>query len=805
LPGKAFSAVQLLLRQFKNPIFALLIACAVVAGLFAELHQSIAILAMISLSVILGFFNEYRAEKVVEDLRQKVSFRAVVTRDGKRFEVESRLLVPGDVVSVYVGDIVPADMRIVESKDLHVNESTLTGESFPAEKSPNSLDLQLPTAQQLANYLFMGTVVANGSGRGVVFSTGKYTEFGSISRSLARSHPETEFQRGVKQYGTMLLTLTFALTVGIFGLNAAVGHPLIDSLLFSLAVAIGLVPEMMPAIVTVSLSQGARRMAKVRTVVKRLVSIEDFGNMNVLCTDKTGTLTEGKIVLKDYWSLAEAKDPRILHYSLLCNTAIVGEKITGNPMDVAIWEYATENDIREHVKSYVTEDEIPFDYERRIMSTVVRKGNELTLITKGAPESVLWRCKYAEVTGRNEPIDSVLKSVNAKLTDLSGMGYRILAVAYRSVDTKTSYSVQDETDLTLLGFLVFTDPIKKDAHQAVARLKEMGVNAKILTGDNELVAIKICDDLRIPVKNVIRGSDLTQMSTTEIRAAVEETTIFARITPEQKLDIIKALKANGHVVGFMGDGVNDAPALYEADVGISVDSAVDVSKDAADIVLLEKDLLVLANGIEEGRKIFGNTTKYVLMGTSSNFGNMFSAAAASIFLPFLPMLPMQILFMNLLYDVANMTLPTDNVDEEYTKSPKHWDINFVRKFTLFFGPFSSLYDFLTYGIMLFIFGASASVFQSGWFVESFWTEVLVIFVIRTRRIPFISSRPGKWLTALTLSCVAFGTILPFTVLGGFLGFTALPAEYWILLIVMVATYLLLVDAGKIFFYRICKL
>lgn len=805
MPGKAFSAVQLLLRQFKNPIFALLIACAVVAGLFAELRQSIVILAMIALSVILGFFNEYRAEKVVEDLRQKVSFRAVVTRDGKRSEVESRLLVPGDVVSVYVGDIVPADMRIVESKDLHVNESTLTGESFPAEKSPNSLDLQLPTAQQLANYLFMGTVVANGSGRGVVFSTGKYTEFGSISRSLARSHPETEFQRGVKQYGTMLLTLTFALTVGIFGLNAAVGHPLIDSLLFSLAVAIGLVPEMMPAIVTVSLSQGARRMAKVRTVVKRLVSIEDFGNMNVLCTDKTGTLTEGKIVLKDYWSLAEAKDPRILHYSLLCNTAIVGEKITGNPMDVAIWEYATENDIREHVKSYVAVDEIPFDYERRIMSTVVRKGNELTLITKGGPESVLWRCKYAEVTGRNEPIDSVLKSVNAKLTDLSGMGYRILAVAYRSVDAKTSYSVQDETDLTLLGFLVFTDPIKKDAHQAVARLKEMGVKAKILTGDNELVAIKICDDLRIPVKNAIRGSDLTQMSTTEIRAAVEETTIFARITPEQKLDIIKALKANGHVVGFMGDGVNDAPALYEADVGISVDSAVDVSKDAADIVLLEKDLLVLANGIEEGRKIFGNTTKYVLMGTSSNFGNMFSAAAASIFLPFLPMLPMQILFMNLLYDVANMTLPTDNVDEEYTKSPKHWDINFVRKFTLFFGPFSSLYDFLTYGIMLFIFGASASVFQSGWFVESFWTEVLVIFVIRTRRIPFISSRPGKWLTALTLSCVAFGTILPFTVLGGFLGFTALPAEYWILLILMVATYLLLVDAGKIFFYRICKL
>ena len=805
MPRKAFSVVQLFLRQFKNPLFFILLACAVVAGFFGELHQSIAILAMIALSIILGFYNEYKAEKIVEDLRQNVSIKAVVIRGGKPSEIESRLLVPGDLAFVYVGDIAAADMRIVESKDLQVDEAVLTGESFPAEKTHNSLDLQHPTPQQLANYLFMGTLVAHGSGRGVVISTGKYTEYGSISRSLARGHPETEFQRGVKKYGTMLITLTLALVIGIFGLNAAVGHPLVGSLLFSLAVAVGLVPELMPAIVTISLSQGARRIAKKHVIVKRLVSIGDFGNMDVLCTDKTGTLTGGKIVLKDYWSLSGGRDRKILYYSMLCNTAVVGEKIVGNPMDVAIWEYTIENGIRENVKSYVAVDEIPFDYQRRMMSTVVKEGGEFSLITKGAPESVLSRCKYVEITGGSEPIDFVLESTKAKLADLSEAGYRILAVACRSIDRKTSYSVEDESNLTLLGFLVFTDPPKKDAHQAIAKLKDMGVDAKILTGDNELVAIKICNELRIPVKKVIRGSNLTQMSSTEIRAAAEETTIFARITPEQKLDIIKALKANGHVVGFMGDGVNDAPALYEADVGISVDSAVDVSKDAADIVLLEKDLLVLANGIEEGRKIFSNTTKYILMGTSSNFGNMFSAAAASVFLPFLPMLPMQILFMNLLYDVANMTLPTDNVDEEYTKAPKRWDIDFVRKFTLFFGPFSSLYDFLTYGIMLFIFGASASLFQSGWFVESFWTEVLVIFVIRTRRIPFITSRPGKWLMALTLSCVAFGTILPFTVLGGFLGFTALPAEYWILLILMVATYLLLVDAGKIFFYRICKL
>ena len=664
----------------------------------------------------------------------------------------------------------------------------------------------------------MGTVVVHGSGQGVVFSTGKNTELGAISKSLARSHPETEFQRGIKKYGTMLMTLTAALAVGIFSLNAVVGHPLVDSLLFSLAVAVGLVPELMPAIVTISLAQGAARMAKVQVVVKRLVSIEDFGNMDILCTDKTGTLTEGKIILHDCQSLGEAADGRLLTYSLLCNSAVVGETTVGNPIDSAIWEHAIQKNAQETVGSYTKIDEIPFDYQRRIMSTVVKKDDTYILISKGAPESIFSKCEKAEIGGRTEPIRAVQKAIDSKFLNLSHLGYRILAVAYRRVEAKASYTVEDEKELILLGFLIFTDPPKHDAHQAMIKLKDMGVSVKILTGDNELVARTICEELKVPVEKVVSGSDLMQMSLNEIKAVVEETTIFARITPEQKLDIIKALKANGHVVGFMGDGVNDAPALYEADVGISVDTAVDVAKEAADIVLLKKDLLVLASGIIEGRKIFGNTIKYILMGTSSNFGNMFSAAAASIFLPFLPMLPMQILFMNLLYDVANMTLPTDNVDEEYIKKPKRWDISFVRKYTLFFGPFSSLYDFLTYGIMLFIFIApmnlnladpqqlatAAGLFQSGWFVESFWTEVLVMFVIRTRRIPFLTSRPGKWLTLLTLSCVAFGTILPFTLLGGYLGFTALPPNYWVLLILMVATYLLLVDAGKVFFYRICK-
>ena len=803
LPAHVFSWVHIFVRQFRNPLFFILLVCAIVAGFF-EIRQSIAIIAMIALSVVLGFYNEYRAEKIIDDLRQSVSLKAVVIRDGKPAEIDSKLVVPGDLVSLYVGDIVPADMRVVDSKEIEVDESVLTGESFPAEKNSATIEAIRPTPQQLTNYFFMGTVIVHGSGRGVIVATGRHTQFGSISRSLARSRPETEFQRGVRRYGNMLITLALALVVGIFALNALVGHPLIDSLLFSLAVAVGLVPELMPAIVTISLSQAARRMAKKHVVVKRQVSIEDFGNMDILCTDKTGTLTSGKISLKETWTPDENRDHRIFECGLLCNSAAVGENITGNPMDVAIWEHGVTNDIHQNMKSYTVVDEVPFDYQRRMMSVVVRKGADLILITKGAPESVLPRCKSAELGEESRPIESVQHVIDGKLAEHSAAGYRTLAVACRRAEAKKSYSVEDELNLTFLGLLIFADPPKTDARQALDKLKELGVDVKILTGDNELVAVKICEELSIPVYRVIKGSELGAMSLTEIRAAAEEATIFARITPEQKLDIIKALKANKHVVGFLGDGVNDAPALFEADVGISVDSAVDVSKDAADIVLLDKDLLVLANGIEEGRKIFGNTTKYILMGTSSNFGNMFSAAGASLFLPFLPMLPMQILFMNLFYDVANMTLPTDNVDEEYTSLPRRWDIGFVRKFTLFFGPFSSLYDFLTYGIMLFIFNASPALFQSGWFVESFWTEVLVIFVIRTRRIPFFSSRPGKWLTVLTLSCVALGTILPFTILGGLLGFAPLPAQYWALLILMVATYLLLVDAGKVFFYKICR-
>ena len=806
LPREKASWPRILLRQIDSPMSIILVIVAVVSAFLGQPEQALIILVIIALSVVLGFYNEFRASRMVQDLENSVSIKAVVTRDGNTAEVDSALLVPGDVVTVYIGDIVPADMRIVRSTELQVNEAALTGESFPVEKSAEKPSVEPRTPTGSPDLLFMGTVVTRGSATGVVISTGKGTQFGSISKSLARAHPETEFQKGTKKYGNLLLTLTFFLTVAIFGLNAAVGHSLINSLLFALAIAIGIVPEMMPAIVTITLSTGARRMAKEQVVVKRLASMENLGNVDRLCTDKTGTLTEGKIVLEGCFGPDSTPDDgtKVLPLSLACNSATVGDTITGNPMDVAIWEYAIQNGLKDSAKEYAKVNEIPFDYDRRMMSVIVKKGGSLTLIAKGAPESVLKQCSQIELSGGIEPVTpKALDSLDSTFADYSNQGFRVLAVAQRGIEAKDSYTASDESGLTLAGLLVFTDPPKKDAPAALASLGALGIGIKILTGDNELVARKMCEEVDLPVKDVVTGSDLSLLSWTDVKSAAERATIFARVTPDQKLDIIKALKENGHVVGYMGDGVNDAPALYEADAGISVDSAVDVAKEAADVVLLRKDLGALAKGIEEGRRTFGNTMKYILMGTSSNFGNMFSASAASVFLPFLPMLPMQILFLNLLYDFANLTLPTDNVDPEYSKWPRKWDIGFVKRFTVFFGPFSSVYDFLTFGIMLFIFGAGASLFQSAWFVESFWTETLIIFVIRTRRIPFFKSRPGVWLVVLTLSSIAFGTILPFTPLGTLMGFVPLPASFWVINILMTLTYLLLVDAGKVFFYKVC--
>ncbi len=810
LPRERLSWFKILSSQFRNPMFLILLAVAVASGVLGQPQQAAIIIVIMAFSVVLGFYNEFRAARLVQELQGSVSIKAVVLRDGKTAEVDSSSVVPGDIIQVYIGDIVAADARAIDCKELEVNESVLTGESFAVEKSAQApaAGTTPATPSEASNVLFMGTVVVRGTGRGVVVSTGRSTAFGSISKSLSRAHPQTEFQRGTKRYGNLLLFLTFFLAIGIFGFNALVGHSLLNSLLFALAVAIGIVPEMMPGIVTIALSRGAHKMAEQQVIVKRLASMENLGNVDVLCTDKTGTLTDGKIALEEVLGPDLKPDARVLPMALVCNVAVVGSdgRVTGNPMDAATWEYAVVQGLADSASAFSKVDEIPFDYERRMMSVIARKEGELLIVTKGAPESVLGRCSQVGRDGgaTTAPLTAELRgALESEVTRYSREGLRMLAVSYREIGEKAAYTHEDESGLTLAGFLSFTDPPKRDAAQAISKLRRLGVDTKILTGDNEIVARKTCDDIGVQVKRVVTGGDLVLMNWTGFRQAAEEATIFARVTPDQKLEVIKALKEDGHVVAYMGDGVNDAPALYEADAGISVDSAVDVSKEAADIILLKKDLGVLAAGIEEGRRTFGNTIKYVNMGTSSNFGNMFSASAASVFLPFLPMLPMQILFMNLLYNVANLTLPTDNVDPEYTKWPKKWDIGFVRNFTLFFGPFSSVYDFLTFGIMLFIFGASAPLFQTAWFVESFWTEVLIIFVIRTRRTPFFKSRPGKWLSVLTLGCVAFGTVLPFTQLGALMGFVPLPSQFWALLVLMTITYLLLVDAGKVFFYKVC--
>ena len=804
LPHERPSWFKILRNQFRNPMFLILLVVAFVSGFLGQPEQAVVILVIMALSVILGFYNEFRAESLVDQLQKSVSIKVVVTRNGKRSEIDSAAVVPGDILDVYIGDIVAADARIIDSKELEINEAVLTGESFPVEKRTEPLEVEPLTPTQASNLMFMGTSVTRGTAQGIVVSTGKSTIFGSISKTLSRPHRETEFQRGTKRYGTLLLYLTFFLAIGIFGFNALVGHALLNSLLFALAVAIGIVPELMPGIVTITLSRGAHKMAEQQVIVKRLASMENLGNIDVLCTDKTGTLTEGKIVLSQILGPDLKPDSQTLTLSLLCNNAVVGTKVSGNPMDVAIWEYAIQHNLIGSASHYSKVSEIPFDYDRRMMSVIVGSEKELMLITKGAPESVFHQCSSVVWENKIRMIDpKVAAQIESEVANFSREGLRTLAVSYRPIEAKSEYDAGDESNLTLAGFLVFTDPPKQDAGEAIAKLSKLGIDTKIVTGDNELAAKRTCDELGIQVKKIVTGQSLTLMSWSEFKTEAEETTIFARITPDQKLDIIKALKENEHVVGSLGDGVNDAPALYEADAGISVDTAVDISKEAADIVLLRKDLGVLASGIEEGRRTFGNTIKYVLMGTSSNFGNMFSASAASVFLPFLPMLPMQILFMNLLYNVANLTLPTDNVDPEYSKWPKRWDISFVRNFTLFFGPFSSVYDFLTYGIMLFIFGATASLFQSAWFVESFWTEVLIIFVIRTRRLPFFTSRPGKWVVGLTLGSVVFGTLLPFTSLGALMGFVPLPLGFWILNVLMTITYLFLVDAGKFFFYRVC--
>lgn len=777
-------ALSILWRQLRNPLLLLLAATTLVALATGDHTDALIIFAIVGLSAGLGFFNEYRSERVVEALHSSIRHRALVVRGGQPVAVDVTELVPGDIVQIRTGDLVPADLRLISVRELECDQAVLTGEAMPKTKSadpetdPNAGDLGLRCAA------YMGTTIRGGSGIGVVVTTGLATEFGKIARRLGERQPVTAFQRGLRSFSLLLVWVTAILAGGIFVANSLLGRPVVESALFSLAIAVGLTPQLLPAIVTVSLASGARNLARKRVVVKRLISIEDLGNVEILFTDKTGTLTEGRITFREAIAPDGAAEEEVFRLGVLCTTNDRFDTTgSGNPLDQALLEAGA------RPSGYTVVDQLPFDHERRMMSTLVAQpdGTRM-LITKGAPESVLAHSK------------AVPESASQTLEREFAAGARVVAVATRPWTGGSQCALADEQNLDLKGFLAFIDAPKADAADSLQRLKALGVEVKIVTGDNAVVAQTVCTMLGLDYGESISGPELETMSDAELNERLPRTGIFARVSPEQKSRIIASQQALHKDVGFLGDGVNDAVALRNADVGISVDTGSEVAKDAADIVLLGKDLGILAGGVLEGRRIFSNTMKYVLMGTSSNFGNMFSAAGGSLLLNFLPMTPTQILLNNLLYDTGEMTIPTDNVDAEMLQRPAQWDIRMIRRFMIFFGPISSIFDYATFAVMIFVFHAAGSLFQTAWFTESLATQSLVIFAIRTRRIPFFRSRPGIALTAGTLGSLAAALVIPYTPLARPFNFTPLPAGFLAILALMVVVYLALVEAGKYLFF-----
>jgi P-type Mg2+ transporter len=791
LPARAVTALGILLGQLRNPLLILLFAAAVVSALTGGLTDAVIIAAIMVLSVGLGFVNEYRAARAVAALHGDIHYEALVWRGGRQRDLDVSLLVPGDVVALRVGSVVPADVRIISADQLECDEAVLTGESMAAAKTPE-VAAGADSPLDLPSCAFMGTVVQQGAGRGVVVSTGSATAFGAIAVGLGERQAETAFQVGLRDFSGFLVKVAGALTVSIFAINVILSRPLLDAFLFSLAIAIGITPQLLPAIVSVSLSTGSRALARKRVLVKRLVTIEDLGNIEVLFTDKTGTLTEGNITFHAALSPDGQTSTRALLLGLLCNEATLTPDgpLGGNALDQALYRAAGAAPLLPELAQHVRLGALPFDHERQLATVLVRAGTGTTmLVTKGSPEAVLARCV-------DSPADAA-----AVLNGLFADGERVVAVATRDDANLSRLALGDEHDLRLAGFLTFVDRPKADAGASVAKLNRLDIAVKVITGDNGTVAGKVCRDIGLDVQAVLSGAELEALDDDALAAAIPHTTVFARVSPDQKSRIIKLARRGGVDVAFLGDGVNDAVALHAADVGISVESATDVAKDAADIVLLDKDLGVLADGVMEGRRIFANTMKYVLMATSSNFGNMFSAAGASLFLSFLPMLPSQILLNNLLYDVGQLAIPTDRVDSEVLARPSAWDIAFVRRFMAVFGPVSSVFDFMTFYVMIVILNAGHNEFRTGWFVESLATQTLVIFVIRTRRVPFLRSRPSRAMIALPITCAAIGAILPFSPLSHLLGFASLPVEFFLILVAMIAAYLVLAEIVKARFYR----
>ena len=793
---QAKSLLRQYFSRFKNPLVLILLVASAVSAFTGEAVNFFIISFIVLLSVTLDFVQEYRANAAAEKLRLSVSVRTAVIRDGERLEIPVAEVVPGDLVVLSAGDLIPADGRVLDARDFFVKQALLTGESYPVEKRPGELPAAATDLQDATNAVFMGTSVISGNARMRVVRTGTATAIGEIADSVSRQSIPTSFELGTRRFGMLIMRLTVLMVLFVLLVNTWFHKPLLESFLFAVALAVGLTPELLPMVVSVTLSRGALRMARKHTIVKRLAAIQDLGSMDVLCTDKTGTLTEAKIRMERHVDAEGILSERVLELAYLNSFFETGLK---SPLDEAILDH-------EHIEvgNWKKIDEIPFDFERRCVSVLLDNGKERWLVVKGAADEIVRLCSHYEAEGAQlqRPMDeAALGPIQARYHELEEEGFRVLSIAWRQVPRDHPHAVvSDETELVLAGFAAFLDPPKASAAAALGALKRVGVAIKVVTGDSDRVTRHVCAELKIPVEGVLTGKEIAQLDDHALQARVETANLFCRVNPVQKERVIRALKARGHVVGYLGDGINDAPSLHTADVGLSVDTAVDVAKDAADMILLRHDLHVLHAGVLEGRRTFGNIMKYIMMGTSSNFGNMFSMAGAALFLPFLPMLPTQILLNNILYDISEVPIPLDKVDAGEIVAPRALDLNFIRNYMLVIGPISSLFDFLTFYVMLVVLQADEKLFQTGWFVESLCTQVLVIFIIRTRGNP-LKSRAHPLLAATSLAIVAIAVLLPFTPVGSYFGFVPPPARFYLILGVMVIVYLFAVELAKRAFYR----
>jgi P-type Mg2+ transporter len=784
------------LKRFRNPLVIVLLVASAIAATTGDVASFVIISVVILISVTLDFVQEHRASKAAEQLRQAVAVRATVIRDGSRREVLVGSLVPGDVVQLAAGDIVPADGRVIEARDFFLNQALLTGEPFPVEKRASESADAEGGALAAGNTVFMGTSVISGTANVLVCRTGARTEVASIAATLTREPPPTSFEIGTRRFGLLIMRLTVFMVLFVLLVNTLFGRPLLESFLFAVALAVGLTPELLPMVVTVTLARGARRMADRGVIVKHLAAIQNLGSMDVLCTDKTGTLTEARIRLEQHIDAAGRDSARVLELAYLNSYFETGLK---SPLDDAILAHSEVD-----VGGWRKIDEVPFDFERRRVSVLVEKDGRRLLVVKGAPEDILRLSVRYEDGGPTALAgidDAAREKIETLYNALGHDGFRALGIAWRETAPDHAHAVvDDETELVFAGFAAFLDPPKSSAAAALQALSASGVAVKILTGDNERVTEYICSRLGVPVSGILTGSEVARLDDVSLAARAEKANLFCRTTPAQKNRIILALKSRGHVVGYLGDGINDAPSLHTADVGLSVDGAVDIAREAADMILLEHDLKVLHDGVMEGRRTFGNIMKYIMMGTSSNFGNMFSMAGASMLLPFLPMTPAQILLNNMLYDISEIPIPLDRVDDADTRAPRRLDMDFIRNFMLVMGPVSSLFDLLTFYLLIAVLNANVSLFRTGWFIESLATQVLVIFVIRTRGNP-LTSLPHPALALVSLSVVALAVSLPFTPVGRFFGFVPPPAEFYYLLAALVIAYLIVAQTVKIAFYR----